>query len=426
MLPPKPLKILTLDGGGLQAISTLLILDKLLDTIAKTNKVSHGKPRPCDVFDTIAGIGAGGWLAILLGRFHMDITTCLSEWYNIIQNIAPRSKTEKLLMRTMHHCYFDPKRLTQQIDDLTKVYNTGNFLFDKETPEVRTRHVFVAALRSDATVYNLFRTYGLPEKPAHSSGLLEGPEDPSKFKISSAFGVTGSTKYFSPPWEERMSHSGQKRFSDNKFPNPHNITELALDEMWAIYGHEVDISVVVNIGPGLPSKHDVQKIAKRFSWGSGSSLNIPFRSKRSRSPVPEEHLPRKKRTKTDPIEETGTVRFLHSPVPNRSVMPAKKQDLAKRDTFTSIQGRTVAKKLKRKEEDIENDIKQKLILKYGEKGETLYYRLAPLQAPQGTAQNDSSAPGLALDATEEYLEQAHVIIKIDEISDRLPMVPVSC
>ena len=58
--PEKPLKILTIDGGGLQAISTLLILDKLLDTIAKANKVPNRRPRPCDVFDVIAGIGAGG------------------------------------------------------------------------------------------------------------------------------------------------------------------------------------------------------------------------------------------------------------------------------------------------------------------------------------------------------------------------------
>lgn len=35
--PERPLKILTLDGGGLQAISTLVILDSLLDSIAETN-----------------------------------------------------------------------------------------------------------------------------------------------------------------------------------------------------------------------------------------------------------------------------------------------------------------------------------------------------------------------------------------------------
>src|SRR5215471_8870465 len=125
----KPLKILTIDGGGLQAITSLLILDKLLAEIAANNKVPHLKPRPCDVFDTIAGIGAGGWLAIPLGRFHMDIAACLSEWYRLISCIAPKSKSEEMLMRLMHHCYFDPGRLLEQIDNLTKLYETGEYLF---------------------------------------------------------------------------------------------------------------------------------------------------------------------------------------------------------------------------------------------------------------------------------------------------------
>ena len=428
----KPLKLLTIDGGGLQAISTLLILDKLLDTIAKHNKVPHRKPRPCDVFDTIAGIGAGGWLAILLGRFHMDITTCLSEWYKITQLIAPRSKAEEIRMRATKHCYFNPKRLVQQIDTLTKIYGTGDFLFDNRRGEVRTRHVFVAALRSDAKRYNLFRTYEIPPDPALPTRLLEGPEDPSHFRISSAFGVTGAAKYFSPPWDERMSQSGQSRFNDSKFPNPHNITELAIDEMWAIYGLHVDISIVVNIGPGLPSKYDVQQIAKRFSWGLSSTLNTSFYSKRSRSPASigsDELLPSKKRTKTDPSENSApgpSVQFLPDPEREPATGSGQKHQLPRRDTVGSIKGRTVGKKLKRREAEIEDDIKAKLLEIYKEKGTDLYYRLAPLQAPQGTAQNDSSAPGVTLDATREYLEQAPTVNKIDDIAGRIPLVSAAC
>lgn len=37
--PTKPLNILTIDGGGLQAISTLLILDELLNAVARNNGV---------------------------------------------------------------------------------------------------------------------------------------------------------------------------------------------------------------------------------------------------------------------------------------------------------------------------------------------------------------------------------------------------
>ena len=437
MMPEKPLKILTIDGGGLQAISSLLILDKLLDNIAKTNKVPHRKPRPCDVFDTIAGIGAGGWLAILLGRFHMDITTCLSEWYKITDRIAPRSKPEELRIRAFHHCYFNPERLAEQIDSLTRVYGTGKYLFDNRSGEVRTRHVFVAALRSDASGYNLFRTYKIPRDARMPHKLLEGPRNPSQFQIPRAFGVTGAAKYFSPPWNEQMSKSGKTFFNDSKYPKPHNITELALDEMWGLYGTEVPLSLVVNIGPGLPSKSDVKQISKRFSWGLSPPSNISPDAKRPRSPMPgeeeEEEVECNKRTRTrspEPEDANASttakglsVRFPQNVTDqesNRS-LDARRQQLARNNTFGSIKDRTVAKKLRRRESEIEQDIKNKLNAIYKGGGD-LYYRLAPDHAPQGTARNDSSAPGITLDATLKFLKKPVTEIRIDDIAQRMPEV----
>jgi hypothetical protein len=422
----KPLKLLTLDGGGLQAISTLLILDKILNAIAHKNGVSHRKPRPCDVFDTIAGIGAGGWLAILLGRFHMDITTCLSEWYKIIRCIAPRSKGEELRMRAFRHCYFNPDRLVTQIENLTKEYGSGEHLFERGTANVRTRYVFVAALRSDAKDYNLFRSYDIPKSARMPDKLREGPKSPNSFKISRAFGVTGSAKFFSPPWKEQMSKSGGTRFNDNKFPKPHNITELALDEMWGIHGTEVPISVIVNIGPGLPSKCDVHQIARRFSWGLRTPLNSSTYSKRSRSPLTEAGDTTNKRSRLDnenddppPPTEGPSVRFQETSLPEQLPKPGdRKSAMARNNTFGSINDRRVKQKLRRLETDIEVDIKSKLNNIYPN-GSSLYYRLAPEQAPQGTAQNDSSAPGLTLDATMEFLEQPQVEIRIDEIERRI-------
>jgi hypothetical protein len=435
MMPEKPLKILTIDGGGLQAISSLLILDKLLDAIAKTNKVSHRKPRPCDVFDTIAGIGAGGWLAILLGRFHMDITTCLSEWYKITGRIAPRSKPEEIRMRAFHHCYFNPERLVEQIDSLTRVYGTGKYLFDNRAGEVRTRPVFVAALRSDASGYNLFRTYEIPGDARMPHKLLEGPKNPSQFQISRAFGVTGAAKYFSPPWNEQMSQSGRTLFNDSKYPKPHNITELALDEMWGLYGKEVPLSVIVNIGPGLPSKSDVKQIAQRFSWGLTPPSNTSSDAKRPRSPThDEEEEERKKRARfespepdngntTTPAPKGLSIRFPQNVVDQESNRTPgdKKQQLTRNNTFGSIKDRTVAKKLRRRETEIEQDIKKKLGAIYQGGGE-LYYRLAPDHAPQGTARNDSSAPGVTLDAILRFLKQPVIEIRISEIAQRMPEV----
>jgi hypothetical protein len=431
----KPLKILTIDGGGLQAISTLLILDRLLETIATSNGVPHRKPRPCDVFDTIGGIGAGGWLAIMLGRFRMDITACLSEWYNITQCIAPRSKSEELRMRLFQHCYFDTDRLIEEIDRLTKLYGTGDCLFEGDPDGARTKHVFVAALKSDGQGYNLFRTYdtGKAKLPGR---LLEGPEHPETFKISRAFAVTGAAKYFTPPWKEQMANSGKMRFSDTKFPKPHNITELALDEMWGLYGTDVPLSVVVNIGPGLPSNADIKQIARRFSWGrSQTAVHSRIHSERSRSPASQDRSPIDRRPRsglndehdeTEPYSKGLTVQFNEASIqkdPDSTVFVEgeEKTVLSRKTTFGSIKERSMEEKLRRLETAIEEDIKAKLNHFYPNSSQ-LYYRLALDEAPKGTTKNDASVSGVAFDATLAYLKTPIVSIRIDEIVKRIPVI----
>ncbi|MCJ1379864.1 hypothetical protein MMC17_002967 [Xylographa soralifera] len=450
--PLKPLKILTIDGGGLQAISTLVILDTLLDTIARVNKVPERRPRPCDVFvshptqhplytdvddkqDLIAGIGAGGWLALLLGRFHLSITACLSEWYNITHCIAPRSKGEALRMRIFQHCYFDTDRLMEQIDQLTSIYGTGEKLLYDSANGPRCRHVFVAALGTTGQHgklgYNLFRTYRCPEN-AH---VLEGPEKPETYKISRAFAVTGAAKYFTPPFNEHMANSGKMMFIDTKYPKPHNITELALDEMWGLYGKTVPISVVVNIGPGIPNQSDMNQIARRFSWGlSSSKPNKETVTEKPKS-LDKTHVGLKKgplasqHANALPTndDQQPKVQFLsHSQTGNPSAEPLGEQHIRSLErtdrttTYGSVADRGITVKLRRMESDIEKDIKAKL--KYVYPNETPpYYRLALEEAPRGTVQNDSSAPGAVHDAALEYVGTVQTNITMEDVARRIPV-----
>ena len=62
-------RILALDGGGVRGLSSLLILQKLMDEIADKN---DGKPvLPCEYFDLICGTSTGGLIALMLGRLRM-------------------------------------------------------------------------------------------------------------------------------------------------------------------------------------------------------------------------------------------------------------------------------------------------------------------------------------------------------------------
>ena len=396
----RPLRILTLDGGGLQAVSTLLILNNILEAIAKQNGVpKKKKPRPCDVFDVIAGIGTGGWLAILWGRFRMDLSACLTEWYNLMECIAP-GPAKELRLRLLHACSFDIERLVKEVKLLTKEYGTGDRLFESDIDSARTRHVFVAAPAADAKGYKLFRSYEIPKSAKLPAKLLEGPQDPSSFEISRAFGATFAANHFTVPWEEQMASSGKLRLKDTQFPKPHNITQLALEEMWGIYGTNAPLSVVVNIGPGLPHDSDVKPIARKLPLGFkfGSAYEATFRktSKSSTSPI----------SQSDNVEqdmEQSSDRF-------------HKDETG--DSFT-LEG------LRRLEYEMECKISKELSLVRPGNAD-LYFRLAPVNAPPGSYLNDSSVPKAVQDATITYLNNASVDWKVDQIARRMREAGPSC
>lgn len=56
-MPGQELRLLALDGGGVRGLSSLIILEQLMETIDPDSP-----PRPCDYFDMIGGTSTGGWV----------------------------------------------------------------------------------------------------------------------------------------------------------------------------------------------------------------------------------------------------------------------------------------------------------------------------------------------------------------------------
>ena len=72
----KPLRILSLDGGGVRGISSLYILKEIMAQIKRQQRVANptepvSAPRPSDFFDLICGTSTGGLIALMLGRLEM-------------------------------------------------------------------------------------------------------------------------------------------------------------------------------------------------------------------------------------------------------------------------------------------------------------------------------------------------------------------
>ena len=71
-----PVRILSLDGGGVRGISSLYILKELMAQIAREHRAENPdapelSPRPSDYFDLICGTSTGGLIALMLGRLRM-------------------------------------------------------------------------------------------------------------------------------------------------------------------------------------------------------------------------------------------------------------------------------------------------------------------------------------------------------------------
>ncbi|EEQ83430.2 uncharacterized protein BDCG_00235 [Blastomyces dermatitidis ER-3] len=92
-----PLRILSLDGGGVRGYSMLILLQELMH---RTYVECEGKaparnqiPKPCDHFDLIAGTGTGGLIALMLGRLRLDLETCKDVYVRMTRRVFETDKT---------------------------------------------------------------------------------------------------------------------------------------------------------------------------------------------------------------------------------------------------------------------------------------------------------------------------------------------
>ena len=69
-----PLRILSLDGGGVRGISSLYMLKDLMAQVNRQYRLDHPDDPalcPCDVFDLICGTSTGRLIALMLGTLEM-------------------------------------------------------------------------------------------------------------------------------------------------------------------------------------------------------------------------------------------------------------------------------------------------------------------------------------------------------------------
>ncbi|KAI9761980.1 MAG: hypothetical protein M1840_001509 [Geoglossum simile] len=89
----RPLRLLSLDGGGIRGLSSLYILRDIMHALedkvegGSANDPAHHRPLPCEYFDLIAGTSTGGIIAIMLGPLRIDVDTCIKEYLDMAPGI---------------------------------------------------------------------------------------------------------------------------------------------------------------------------------------------------------------------------------------------------------------------------------------------------------------------------------------------------
>lgn len=110
--PGEAANLLSLDGGGIKGISTLYILQAIMDKVReienKTGLNSSKLPRlPVDYFHLAAGTSTGGIIAVMLFRLRMSIKDTIDEYMAIgpqVFGVEAKSGPSRFLEKPLLDC----------------------------------------------------------------------------------------------------------------------------------------------------------------------------------------------------------------------------------------------------------------------------------------------------------------------------------
>ena len=229
--------ILSLDGGGVRGYSSLLILQELMEIVAKLERSADPKATssaysplvdclpdktlppisndtnstslylPCHYFDYVAGTSTGGLIAIMLGRLRMTVDDCIEEYEHLSARVF--QKPSSRLKRSLTHYNKEAKWriMRNQFDMLRPMWPSPSevsqqpVLFKSDPYRCRTIVCSIESSRNnDFQTPFLFRSYDQPRPPNPSIEALErGPSKPDTFAIwQVARATSAAPSYFKP------------------------------------------------------------------------------------------------------------------------------------------------------------------------------------------------------------------------------------
>ncbi|KAK3350354.1 acyl transferase/acyl hydrolase/lysophospholipase [Lasiosphaeria hispida] len=162
-------RLLSLDGGGVRGLSSLFILQRLMQKIDPDHP-----PKPCEVFDMIGGTSTGGLIAIMLGRLEMTTEECIDAYIALMGRVFKETwwPLNWLNWRGDVRAKFCAQELERAIKDIIGLcgYDADAPLKPDDSSECRCK-VFVCATSADDTNTAYFRSYSSTNKRTEFEGV---------------------------------------------------------------------------------------------------------------------------------------------------------------------------------------------------------------------------------------------------------------
>ncbi|KAF4872538.1 Vegetative incompatibility protein HET-E-1 [Colletotrichum siamense] len=82
----RPIRLLSLDGGGIRGVSSILVLKEVMRQV-NIDRKSEDHLQPWQVFDLIGGTSTGGIIALMLGCLRMSVDECYEVYMKLSKTI---------------------------------------------------------------------------------------------------------------------------------------------------------------------------------------------------------------------------------------------------------------------------------------------------------------------------------------------------
>ncbi|KAK1515211.1 uncharacterized protein CCOS01_13404 [Colletotrichum costaricense] len=159
----RPVRLLSLDGGGIRGLSSILILKDLMRHVNQ-DRDPNSQLQPWQVFDLIGGTSTGGIIAIMLGCLRMTVDECEEAYIRLAKTIfKPKRWKYNAFSRGVDFFSaserYDSSKLESVVKEIIKARTGSDKTPLSNFTEDGFGKVFVTTVQTDDNELLLLRSY---------------------------------------------------------------------------------------------------------------------------------------------------------------------------------------------------------------------------------------------------------------------------